>query len=204
MHVSIRYNLKVKRCCPEKWHSTRMKQKTANGETLSIRPAEERDAGVLADLGARTFADSYSCTLSAEDLDDYLHKTFSTERMLEEIADPEILLFVGVVSGTICAYAKLQPTPPRQYVRGLNPIELLRLYVLRAWKGRGIGTALLEAGLNAASDRAYQTCWLKVWDGNAKAIEFYAQKGFSRVGNEPYPVGGTARNVVLMARSLER
>ncbi len=176
----------------------------SNGDkTLSIRPAEERDAGLLADLGGRTFSDAYSCTLSAKDLDDYLGKAFSREQMLEDIADPEVLLFLGLISNTLCAYIKLRPTPTRRCVRGANPIELLRLYVLPGRQGRKIGTALLDVGLKAARDKAYDTCWLKVWDENAKAIEFYTNKGFATVGNEPYPVGSDSRNVVLMARALE-
>lgn len=175
-----------------------------NGDkTLSIRPGQERDVDLLADLGGRTFSDAYSCTLSAEDLDDYLGKAFSREQMLEDIADPEVLLFLGLISNTVCAYIKLAPTPARRCVRGANPIELLRLYVLPGWKGRRIGTALLDVGLKAARDKAYSTCWLKVWDRNAKAIEFYTNKGFAIVGNEPYPVGSDSRNVVLMARALE-
>ena len=171
-------------------------------KTLSIRPAEGHDADLLADLGSRTFSDAYSCTLSAEDLDDYLGKAFSREQMLRDIADPEVLLFLGLISNTLCAYIKLQPTPARQCVRGANPIELLRLYVLPGWKGRRIGTALLDVGLKAARDKTYNTCWLKVWDGNTKAIEFYTNKGFATVDNEPYPVGSSSRNVVLMACSL--
>lgn len=175
-----------------------------NGDkTLSIRPAEESDAEVLADLGARTFSDAYSRTLSAEDLDDYLCKAFSPEQMLEDVNDPEVLLFLGLISDTLCAYIKLALTPARQCVRRENPIELLRLYVLPGWEGRQIGTALLDVGLKAARDNAYSVCWLKVWDENAKAIEFYTNKGFAILGNEPYTVGSSSRNVVLMARSLE-
>ena len=172
-------------------------------KTLSIRPGEERDADLLADLGARTFSDAYSCTLSAEDLDEYLRKAFSPERMLEDITDPDVLLFLGSVSDTVCAYIKLQPTPVRQCVRGANPIELLRLYVLPDCKGRGIGTALLDDGLKTARDKTHKTCWLKVWDENTKAIGFYTNRGFAIVGNEPYPVGSTSRSVVLMACPLE-
>lgn len=122
--------------------------------------------------------------------------------MLEDVTDTEVLLFLGLISNTVCAYIKLQPTPVRECVRGANPIELLRLYVLPGWKSRGIGTALLDVGLKAARGKAYKTCWLKVWDENTKAIEFYTNKGFAIVGNEPYPVGSDSRNVVLMARSL--
>ena len=175
-----------------------------NGDkTLSIRPAEERDADLLADLAARTFSDAYSRTLSAEDLDDYLSKALSPEQMLEDITDPDVVLFLGLISNTLCAYIKLQPTSVRECICGANPIELLRLYVLPDWKDRGIGTALMDVGLKAARDKAYKSCWLKVWDENTKAIDFYTNKGFAIVGNEPYPVGSTSRNVVLMACSLE-
>ena len=170
---------------------------------LLIRPAEESDAEGLAYLGAHTFSDTYSRTLSAEDLDDYLRRAFSPERMLKDITDPDVLLFLGLISDTACAYIKLQPTPVRQCIHGANPIELLRLYVLPGWKGRGIGTALMDATLKSARDKAYKTCWLKVWEQNTRAIEFYANKGFSTAGDEPYPVGDTSRNVILMARALQ-
>jgi ribosomal protein S18 acetylase RimI-like enzyme len=181
-----------------------MSQDHANSDrTLSIRPAEKRDADLLADLGARTFSDAYSCTLAAEDLDDYLRKAFSREQMLEDITDPHVLLFLGLVSNTLCAYIKLKPTAARRCICGPDPIELLRLYVLDGAKGCGIGTALLDLGLKTAKDRRYRSCWLKVWDENCRAIDFYKNKGFTVAGNEPYPVGSSSRNVVLMTRSLE-
>ena len=181
-----------------------MSQDPANSDkTLSIRPAEQRDAELLADLGARTFSDAYACTLSAQDLEDYLRTAFSPEQMLEDVTDPNVLLFLGLVSNRLCGYIKLKPTPVRECVGGTNPIELLRLYVQAGYEDRGIGTALLYVGLQEARDRGYRSCWLKVWDENAKAIDFYRNKGFTVVGNEPYPVGSTSRNVVLMTRSLE-
>lgn len=181
-----------------------MSKDHANSDkTISIRPAEQRDADLLADLGARTFSDAYSCTLSAEDLDDYLRKAFSREQMLEEITDPSVLLFLGFVSNALCAYIRLEPTPVRECIGGADPIELLRLYVLAGAKDRGIGTALLDVGLKAARGKGYRRCWLKVWDENTRAVDFYRNKGFAIVGNEPYPVGSTSRNVVLMARSLD-
>lgn len=180
-----------------------MKNVSFGDENLSIRAADRRDVKSLADLGARTFANTYSSILPAKDLGDYLRRAFGTEQMLKDTADPKILLFLGSISGTVCSYIKLEPTPARKVVPGANPIELLRLYVLPRWKGIGIGAALLDVGLAAALDKGYRTCWLKVWEGNTKAIDFYKKRGFSRVSNEQYPVGSTSRNVVLMARSLE-
>lgn len=180
-----------------------MKKTPIHSRDFSIRQAEKGDADVLADLGAKTFSDAYACTIPADDLSDYLQESFSRRQMLEDITNPEVLLFLGVIAGKVCAYIKLQSTAPRPCIQGANPIELLRLYVLPDAKGRGIGTALMDAAFEAARRKGYQTCWLKVWDGNAGAIGFYDGKGFATVGNEPYPVSNTSRNVILMARPLE-
>ena len=180
-----------------------MKKVAVNGRTLAISPARPRDADLLAELGARTFSDTYSSILPAGDLALYLREAFSTEHMLQDIANPEVLLFVGSTTDAVCSYIELEPTPTRKVVRGAHPIELLRLYVLPRWKGIGIGAALMDVGLAAAKDKGHKTCWLKVWEGNTRAIDFYENRGFSLVGSEPYPVGSTSRNVVLMARSLE-
>lgn len=180
-----------------------MKAMPVHDNTISIRPAEESDAEVLADLGARTFHDTYSSILPANDLDDYLREAFSVEQMLRDIADPQVLLFLGSVSGAVCSYIKLEPTPARENIPGARQIELLRLYILPEWKGMGIGSALMDVGLDAARDKSYNTCWLKVWQGNQRAIEFYKNRGFSQAGSEPYPVGNTSRNVILMACTLK-
>jgi len=180
-----------------------MKSISVNDETFSIRPAEERDADSLADLGARTFADTYSSILPAEDLGVYLREAFSAKRMVEDITSQEVLLFVASTSEAVCAYIKLQPTTAPEPVEVINPIELIRLYILSGRQGCGIGTALMNAAFAAARDRAYTTCWLKVWEGNRKAIGFYKSKGFSQIGNQAYPVGNVCRNVILMACPLE-
>jgi len=180
-----------------------MKKTSTDNREFSIRPAEKSDADILADLGAKTFSDAYACTIPADDLNDYLQEAFSRRQMLDDITNPEVLLFLGVIAGKVCAYIKLQPTPPRRCIQGANPIELLRLYVLPDAKSRGIGTALLDVAFEAARKKGYKTCWLKVWDGNAGAIGFYDRKGFATVGNEPHPVANTSRNVSLMARPLE-
>jgi hypothetical protein len=81
----------------------RIKEISVNDKNVLIRPVEESDAEVLADLAARTFFDAYSSILPIEDLDDYLRKAFSTDQMLQCIADPHVLLFLGSVSNVLCS-----------------------------------------------------------------------------------------------------
>ncbi|MHC4146154.1 MAG: hypothetical protein ACYSUD_15395, partial [Planctomycetota bacterium] len=79
-----------------------MKNMSTRDKNLSIRLAKESDADSLADLGARTFADAYSCILPTEDLGAYLRQAFSVERMVEDITSPEVLLFIASTSEAVC------------------------------------------------------------------------------------------------------
>jgi ribosomal protein S18 acetylase RimI-like enzyme len=44
--------------------------------------------------------------------------------------------------------------------------------------------------------------WLKVWDQNTRAIEFYEQKGFQVQGSVEYTEGGMDDEVLIMALFL--
>jgi len=56
-----------------------------------------------------------------------------------------------------------------------------RMAVLPAWRGRGVGQALLAAALRAAQERGYRTVRLSA---QTHAAGFYARAGFVAVGEE--------------------
>ena len=72
--------------------------------------------------------------------------------------------------------------------------EVLTLAVLPAARGRGIGGALLAAGLAEAARRGAATMLLEVAPGNVAARAAYTRAGFSEVGLRRgyYPDGGDA------------
>lgn len=59
--------------------------------------------------------------------------------------------------------------------------HLGRMAVLPAWRGRGVGRALLAAVLSAAQRRGYITLRLSA---QTHAAAFYAREGFVAVGRE--------------------
>src|SRR5687768_17678071 len=54
----------------------------------SIRRATERDADLLAELGARTFYESFAAQNTPENMTAYLAATFGPEQQRAELADP--------------------------------------------------------------------------------------------------------------------
>lgn len=170
---------------------------------ISIRRATEQDASVLSDIGGLTFSRSYGSIIRAEELASYTNQAFSIERLRLELTVPDIVYLLANIETIPCGYSKLEPTVPPLRMDFQNPVELVRLYVLPEWIGRRIGTRLIQESLDAALDRGYCSCWLRVWQGNERAIKFYKNWDFREIGREPYHVGQCCETVLLMARSLK-
>ncbi len=171
-------------------------------EHVTIRRATLSDANALADIGRVTFTQSYAAIIAPDDLTAYTNQAFSMDRASSELNNPSIIYLLAAIGTNVCAYTKLEPTEPPSQIDSPNPIELVRLYAAPGWTGKGIGAALIKAGLELATQANYQSCWLRVWRGNTEAIKFYRNWGFSEVGTEPYFVGQTCETVILMTRPL--
>ncbi|MHC4474882.1 MAG: GNAT family N-acetyltransferase [Planctomycetota bacterium] len=167
---------------------------------LRIRRAGTDDATVLAKLGAVTFRQSYAGIIPPGELDAYTAEAFSVEKIRSELANPNIIYLLAVVNEDICGYAKLEPTAPPAEVDSPKPVELVRLYAAPGLTGKGVGTALLTAAMQAAEAAGYRSCWLRVWQGNERAIAFYRKWGFTQFGSEPYCVSRACETVLLMVR----
>src|SRR4051794_20397600 len=95
----------------------------------SIRRGSESDAALLADLGARTFEDSFGSQNTPEDMAAYLAASFGTELQQAELADPRNTFLILEIDGVAIGYAHLHTGKPPACVAGSKPIELSRLYV---------------------------------------------------------------------------
>ena len=79
-------------------------------------------------------------------------------------------------------------------------INLLRLYVLPGWQGRGIGNRLLEAAI--AAYPAGRLLRLEVQAQNAPAIRFYERMGLRVAGDTGERGGFTDIPALVMEKSL--
>lgn len=169
----------------------------------TIRRAVAGDAALLAELGARTFTETFAAVNKPEDMTAYLASAFTRERQAEELADPLATFLIAEIDGVAVGYAKLRPGAEADgRISGERPIELVRLYVSQAWLGRGVGEALMRACIDAARRGDYQTLWLGVWEHNARARAFYRKWNFRDVGHHIFQLGADAQTDVLMQRPV--
>jgi ribosomal protein S18 acetylase RimI-like enzyme len=170
---------------------------------LTLRPAVPGDAALLADLGRRTFGETFEASNSAENLQAFYAATYTQAIQAAELADPEGWYCVAEVDGEGIGFARLRRGETPTCITGPAPIELQRIYVLRAWHGLKAGPALLARCLEEARARGARTLWLGVWERNDRALAFYRRHGFAVAGDHRFSVGADPQRDLIMVRSLE-
>jgi ribosomal protein S18 acetylase RimI-like enzyme len=169
---------------------------------VTIRRANAGDAGLLAELGARTFSETFAADNSPEDMAAYLASSFSLARQSAELADDASIFMIAEVGGVAAGYAMLRAGEPEECVEGAKPVELVRLYVSVEWLGRGVGEALMRACVDEARRAGHETIWLGVWEGNARAQAFYRKWNFRAVGGHVFQLGSDPQTDILMERAV--
>ncbi|HYJ87043.1 MAG TPA: GNAT family N-acetyltransferase [Pyrinomonadaceae bacterium] len=167
-----------------------------------IRRGVAADAHMLAELGARTFSETFAAENTPEDMTAYLASSFSLKKQAEELADPDSLFLIAEAAGVAMGYAMLRSGDVENGVTGDNPVELVRLYVSRQSLGSGLGAALMQACIDEAKERGHQTLWLGVWEHNARARAFYRKWNFHEVGTHVFHLGDDPQTDILMQRSI--
>ncbi|MBA3712169.1 MAG: GNAT family N-acetyltransferase [Pyrinomonadaceae bacterium] len=168
----------------------------------TIRRANSDDADLLAELGARTFFETFAADNTPEDMAAYLASSFSPAHQAAELADALSTFLIAEIGGVAAGYARLHAGDALEGVEGEKPIELVRLYVSKEWLGRGVGEALMRACIDEARRAGHQTLWLGVWERNGRAQAFYRKWDFREVGEHVFQLGADWQTDILMEREL--
>lgn len=175
---------------------------TITTPNVSIRRALIADASLLADIGRRSFDEAFTPTNDAQSMSEYMDQAFNAEVQAEELADPDNQFFIADIDGTAAGYAMLRAGSVEPGITGDKPIELVRLYALQSWLGRGVGAALMDHCLTIARASDHDIIWLGVWEFNPRAQAFYRKYGFEEVGTHVFHLGPEAQTDLLLQRAL--
>jgi GNAT superfamily N-acetyltransferase len=162
-----------------------------------IRRATASDAAALAELGARTFVDTFGAQNRAADLEAFVAKSYGVAQQTREIEEGVTL--VVEEDGTLIAFAQLH-----RLESPFGDVELGRFYVDRTHHGRGIAQSLMEAVVAAARILGSRKLWLGVWEHNPRAIRFYEKCGFVDEGTQPFRVGSDVQTDRVMTFVIPR
>ena len=163
--------------------------------SLTFRNATPDDAAALAELGARSFTETFGHLYSPDDLALFL-ENHTAERWREDLLDPEFIIHVGDDDGQLVAYAKVGPPSLPFEPRG-DPVELRQFYVLARYHGGGAARALMDWVIATAREWGNEL-YLSVFVDNHRARRFYQRYGFEAVGRYDFMVGTHADEDIVM------
>jgi putative acetyltransferase len=111
------------------------------------------------------------------------------EEQLAKVTDfassPRAAMFVATADNAIVGQISVQPVSTR---RALLHVGTLGLAVVKAWRGRGVGAALMQPMLDWAHAAGYTRVELAVYVRNTPAVRLYQKFGFQ--------IEGTRRNYI--------
>lgn len=166
-----------------------------------VNTADPSLACVFAQIGQRSFTQTFGHLYQTEDLDHFLANSHSVDIYQSLLADPAHALWLAYnddqkpVGYAVCGPCTL-PVPDMPDHSG----ELARLYVLREAQGSGLGTRLLQICLSWLEDN-FQHLFLSVYAENTGAQKLYRRHGFEKIHDYHYMVGNHADPEWIMKRA---
>lgn len=168
---------------------------------IKIRRATEEDASLIADLGARTYRETYSKLIHVDDIEPRIEYRYGLNQQVLEIKEKNSFHYICEVDGSPCGFMSLKTIAPSIEHKMKNPIKLDRIYILKQFQSMGIGTLLLNTALEAANEVGASDMWLGVLSENESALQFYEKFGFDQIGEEPVVIASGVYKYILFARS---
>jgi ribosomal protein S18 acetylase RimI-like enzyme len=161
---------------------------------VTIERLREVDIPQAKAVVTQTWQATYRDLLPPQVIDEALRTWYAEERLREQARDPRIYFAVyrdqrGEIVGVVTSRKVDNET-----------VSIGRLYVLPERQGQGIGTRLLEEGINAFPEAKSVT--LQVEEANLRTIAYYKRHGFLETGRRDVSVGGSQIPVILMEKRL--
>lgn len=172
---------------------------------IVIKTARQGDAETVADIGRRTFYETWKSVNTEEDLQQYMQKAFEIEKLKQEITNAETNTFLFIyVDNELGGYVKLRNDRTPAGLTDVRALELERIYVLKKFQDKKAGKALMDHVIEIAEKNNYSWIWLGVNQENYKAINFYKRYGFEVFGTKQFILGTAVDEDYLMKVELKR
>jgi phosphinothricin acetyltransferase len=114
---------------------------------------------------------------------------------------PRHPVLVAVAGDQVVGWGTLNPFSPRT---AYDHVADFSLYVERGWRGKGVGSVLLEALIERARQLGYHKMVLSAFPWNAAGMALYQKHGFRTVGiyQEQGMLDGKWVDTIIMEKIL--
>jgi ribosomal protein S18 acetylase RimI-like enzyme len=140
------------------------------------------DVNIVAELAREVWTNHYEPIIGREQVDYMLNKFQSPPAIRSQLGEG-VEYYLIEVDATPAGYLALEPEPSE------NQLKLSKLYVCEAYRGRGLGTELLNHAKERARDLDVDRIWLRVNKHNDESIGWYEHQGFVKKEADKKDIG---------------
>ncbi|MCC9165820.1 GNAT family N-acetyltransferase [Pontibacter harenae] len=158
------------------------------------------DAELLAELGWRTFDETFAAYNKPEDMAAFRPTMYTPVLQAAELADPNTEFIITEAAGEAVAYIKLNSDRAPAAIQAKHPLQISRLYISQKWTGKGLGDLLMQFALDKAKAQGHDVVWLTVWEHNIRAMRFYQKYNFQEIGELEFILGQDVQRDLYMQR----
>jgi ribosomal protein S18 acetylase RimI-like enzyme len=137
----------------------------------TIRKMVKSDIKQVQDVAKTTWNATYEGIIPFEVQENFLKFAYNDENMQQRLE--RSTLFVAEVEGSVVGFANFSPVSEE------GKVELAAIYLYPEQQGKGIGSALLQKGMNELED--VKEIFINVEKENKIGKTFYEAKGFKVV-----------------------
>ena len=141
----------------------------------TLHPEDNREIADLIRTVFREFKIDRQGTVYFDPTTDDLHTLFKT---------PGSVYWIAEESGKMTGGCGVYPTPDLP----AGCAELVKLYLLAPWRGKGIGRMLMERCFDSARELGYRQLYLESLPELEKAVSMYLKAGFRHI---PHALGNS-------------
>lgn len=173
-------------------------------DELDIIAVQHNEMEILTRLAFITFMESYYSKNEESLFDKYVAEKLNPAQLSEEWQDPNSFFYFAKWKGEICGYLKINFEDAQTETHDSDWMEIERIYILKAYQRKNLGTSLFNFTLTQANNRHINFIWVGVWKENRKAISFYEKLGFEHSGVHLFDFGGELQEDYIMQFRITR
>ena len=169
---------------------------------IRIRSCTLNDLSSLVKIAYETYDDTFRSLNTKETIDKYLQEAFNKEKLSDELVNKNSKFFFIYVDNVLAGYLKINDVPAQSDINDPQSIEIERIYIKKAFKGKGLGKLLMNHAIQSAVKMKKKYVWLGVWEKNLDAISFYSQMGFRETGRHSFKMGNELQSDIIMKKVI--
>jgi ribosomal protein S18 acetylase RimI-like enzyme len=169
---------------------------------MYLQKLDISDLYCLQEIAKQTFLETFSEGNSNEEMQLYLRDSFSLKKLFEALSNPLSQFYFVAEHGHRLGYLKVNMGNAQSETMGDKAMELERIYILKAYYGKGYGQLLLDKAIELAKRFGVQYVWLGVWEHNHRAVAFYKKNNFEVFGDHIFQFGSEAQTDWLMRKYI--